>query len=87
MPPEHQFAPLYRATVGREVFDEPLEWRVEDASGALICTVYDGGMAARIATALNLAEKAAAGAGLPEMADALERYLAARHRQASSRSP
>lgn len=52
----------YRARIGREVFDVPLEWRVESGKGALICIVYDEVTAMRIAAVLNLAEQRVASA-------------------------
>lgn len=51
----------------------PLEWRVENGDGTLICPVYDSVTAEKIAAALDLAEKATAGADSATLAEALER--------------
>jgi hypothetical protein len=74
MPEEHKATSLYRATVGREVFDMPLEWRVENGDGLCLCVVYDGVTAARIAAALSLAEIAMVGADDATLASAIERF-------------
>jgi hypothetical protein len=74
MPEQQKATSLYSARAAREVFDVPLEWLVEDADGKLVCTVYDGMTAARIAAALTLAEAAAAGAEVAVLADAIERF-------------
>jgi hypothetical protein len=76
--PEQNSKPRYRATSAREAFDEPLEWRVDDADGNLICTLYDEVIASRIAAALVLAEEAEAGADIVTLADAVQRFKEAK---------
>jgi hypothetical protein len=71
-------ASVYRARPGREVFDVPLEWRVEDTNGALTCVVYDEVTASRIVAALNLAERVVAAVDGATLTEAIVQFKLAR---------